>query len=130
MEAPSSQREEIEEFEAYDQKLISKRNELLKKEENLMIDIAELRRTQPAKASELWKAELKGGMETDEEMVGKWEVQKDEVLGIGSLERQGAVEDNWRRGLNGLGKLNRGLPKTVAKAEEAKKVEEYLLNGK
>lgn len=130
LEAPGAQREEIEEYEAYDYKLIARRNDLLKREEALMIEIAELRRTQPVKASEIWRGELKGGLERDEEMLGAWSEEKGEGLGLGRLERQDAVEENWRRGVSGLGRLNRGLPRTVARAEQAKKVEEYLLNGK
>ena len=48
-------------------------------------------------------------------------------LGVGLLERQDAVEENWAKGVHGLERLRRTMPESVAKKERAERAETYVI---
>jgi kinetochor protein Mis14/NSL1 len=126
----------IEEHEPFNPKLWEKAKELARQEEDLIEEIAALRRKMPGVAVEGVKSWFKEGMEADEEALrerldsaGEKEEPK-AVLGVGKLERQEDVEKAWERGVDGLGRLKRTMPEMVAKKEKAERVEEYVLQMK
>lgn len=72
------------------------------------------------------------GFERDEEALKKKgeRVKSEEgeaaKIGVGKLDRQDGVETNWRNGVQGLEKLKRTMPETVAKKERAERAEAYV----
>ena len=121
----------IEEHEPFDPRLWEKAKELARQEEDLIDEIAALRRKMPSVAVENVKGVYKDGMEDDERMLNVVvERVKEERggLGLGELERREDVEAGWRRGVRGLEGLKGSLPEYVAKAERAGKAEEYVVS--
>jgi kinetochor protein Mis14/NSL1 len=125
----------IEEYEAFDPRLWEKAKDLARQEEDLIEEIAALRRKMPGVAVENVKLAYKGGVEDDERVLGGFvervreRVREEAGLGVAGLERQGDVEGAWRRGVEGLESLKSNLPEMVAKAERARKAEAYVLEG-
>lgn len=124
----------IEEHEPFNSKLWEKAKDLARQEEDLIEEIAALRRKNPGVAVNLVKKSYKEEMEGDEtelrrrvEGISKREVQGAE-LGIRELERQITVEGNWKKGVDGLGRLRRTMPEMVAKKERAERAEGYVLS--
>lgn len=124
----------IEEHEPFNPKLWERAKDLARQEEDLIEEIAALRRKRPAlavaNAKEAWTKEgeddekalgeaLEIARHRDAEMAG---------LGVGALERQEDVEAAWKRGVTGLEGLKGSLPEFVAKAERARRAEEYVLS--
>lgn len=123
---------EIEEHEPFNTKLFERAKELARQEEDLIEEIAALRRTVPAKVAENVKREYKEGLEGDEIVLGRLEEMRERGaadLGVGGLERQGDVEAAWVRGVKGLEGLMRTMPETVARKERAEKAEAYVGKG-
>jgi kinetochor protein Mis14/NSL1 len=121
----------IEEHEPFDPRLWEKAKELARQEEDLIEEIATLRRKMPSVAVESVKSVYKESMEDDERMLnGVAERVKEERgdLGLGELARREDVEAGWRRGIRGLEGLKGSLPEYVAKAERAAKAEEYVVS--
>lgn len=122
----------IEEHEPFNSKLWEKAKLLARQEEDLIEDIATLRRTVPSAATSGLKRDYKDMMEGDEaELRRRMEVLKEQEgkgaeLELGPLERQADVETSWKNGVNGLGRLRRTMPEMVAKKERAERAEEYI----
>lgn len=129
----------IEEHEPFDSRLWEKAKDLARQEEDLIEEIAALRRKMPVVAVENSKGAYKGGMDDDERVLDRavegfrerdtgrgWEERGG--MGVGGLERGDDVEAGWRRGVKGLEGLQGSLPEMVAKAERAKKAEGYVLS--
>jgi len=120
----------IEEHEPLNPKLWERAKELARQEEDLIEEIAALRRKMPGVAVENVKSAYKGGVEDDERILEAFRerVGKEDVgLGVGELERTEDVEASWKRGVKGLEGLKGSLPEYVAKAERAGKAEGYVL---
>jgi len=119
----------VEEHEPFDSKLWERAKELARQEEEMIEEIASLRRKMPGVAVE---GARKGEKLDDEGVLGRWveSVQKDDTvdLGVRGLDRQEQVEKDWVRGVEGLGRLKRSLPEMAAKKERAEKVEAYVLS--
>jgi kinetochor protein Mis14/NSL1 len=49
-----------------------------------------------------------------------------DVVGVEALEREDEVRRNWERAVEGLGRLDKGLPETRARLERAGEVVGYL----
>jgi kinetochor protein Mis14/NSL1 len=131
--------ESIEEHEPFDPRLWEKAKDLARQEEDLIEEIAALRRKMPGVAVENYRGVFKGGMEDDERVLNAviegvkerdtgigWENRGG--MGVGTLERRDDVEAGWRRGVKGLEGLKGSLPEMVAKAERARKAEDYVLS--
>lgn len=121
----------IEEHEPFNALLWERAKEQARQEEDLIEEIASLRRKMPGVAIENHKAAFKGGMERDEKslaMAFEGVNRRDGEVGIGALERQREVEEAWRRGVGGLEGLKGTLPEYVAKAERAGRAEAYVLS--
>lgn len=123
---------EIEEHEPFNTKLFERAKDLARQEEDLIEEIAALRRKMPSQVAENVKREYKEGVESDEAVLSGLEerVESEERgqadLRVGALERQGHVEKGWERGVKGLESLMRTLPETVARKERAEKAEAYI----
>ena len=119
----------IEEHEPFDHKLWERAKDLARQEEEMIEEVAALRRKMPGAAVE---GARKGEKVDDEEVLGRWvsTVKRDDSgeLGIKGLERQEQIERDWGRGVEGLGRLKRGLSEMAAKKERAVKVEAYVLS--
>ncbi|PVH88011.1 hypothetical protein DL98DRAFT_509520 [Cadophora sp. DSE1049] len=123
---------EIEEHEPFSTKLFERAKDLARQEEDLIEEIAALRRKVPAKVAENVKREYKEGVEGDEALLGRLEEQRDNGyadLEVGRLERQEDVERGWERGVKGLEGLMRTMPETVARKERAEKAEAHVNRG-
>lgn len=130
MEGKEGDAVEIEEHEAFDPRLWERAKVLARQEEDLTEEIAALRRKVPGVAAERVKGTWRD-VEEDEEEVRKREEKarmerSGEGLGIFELERQKEVEESWKRGVEGLGKLKRSMPEMVAKKERAERAENYV----
>jgi kinetochor protein Mis14/NSL1 len=119
---------EVEEYEAFDDKLRSKLATEVAKRDALISKLSTHRRNTAAKAAEKWKVQFEAESEA------LFQVAEGEgVLDAGlveGLERQSEVERNWERAVQGLERLNKGLPETRARLERAGDVVGYLGGGK
>ncbi len=126
---------EIEEHEPFNTKLFERAKDLARQEEDLIEEIAALRRKMPGVVTDNVKKDYKEGIETDERILRVVEekvVQGERGtadMGIERLERQDQVEANWGKGVKGLEGLMRTLPETVARKEKAERAEEYVIKG-
>lgn len=119
-----------EEYEPIDSKLHSRAKDLMRKEEDLLEEIAALKREVPLQAAANWREALKSGMETDEEAMrtaSRADDALDVRLDVKPLERQEDVEKTWRRGVEGLERLKKEMPGKTAKMERAKRAADYTL---
>lgn len=123
----------VEEHEPFNSKLWEKAKTLARQEEDLIEEIAALRRKMPGVAVESLQRNYKEETEKDEtELRRIAEIVKEREtgeakLGIGELGRQAEVEGNWTKGIDGLGRLKRTMPEMVAKKERAERAEDYVL---
>lgn len=102
----------------------------MRKEEDLLEEIAALKREVPQQAAANWREALKGGIEADEEALRnalRVNDSQDVRLDIGKRERQEEVEKTWAKGIEGLGKLKREMPGTTARMERATRAADYVL---
>jgi len=121
----------VEEFENFDPRLWERAKELARQEEEMVEEIAALRRKVPGVAVEQVRKGEKGP-EMDEEMLRSWVEKRrgdDASMGILPLERQEDVERDWAKGLQGLKRLKKGLPEMAAKKERAETAEAYVLSS-
>jgi kinetochor protein Mis14/NSL1 len=74
-------------------------------------------------------ASLKRDLEAVDERVARVAADDAAAAGpdIAPLERQGAVEEDFKKTLEGLGRLKRDMPAVVAKMERAKVAGEYAI---
>ncbi|CCU75718.1 Mis14 domain protein [Blumeria hordei DH14] len=124
---------ETEEHEPFDTRLLERAKDLARQEEDLVEEIAALRRLAPAQIFETVKSAYSQSLETDEQIIRNLEQhaetseQRPINLGIQALERQEMVEGDWARSVQGLKILMHSIPEMVAKKERAEMVEEYVL---
>jgi len=131
---PDQSIETTEEYEPLDSKLLSRAADLARQEEDLLIEIAALRREAPVKVAETWK---EVGRSDDEALKGFIGRMRDEKaprqgsaildLGVQKMERQVEVEKTWKRGVDGLESLKMEMPGTAARMERGKRAAEYVL---
>lgn len=143
-------------YEAFDARRRARVEELAREEEDLMREIAALKRRVPAatakgfaegfwegvradeealgKAREVAAAEAGGhgqedGEEEEEEAEGAEKISKAKAMldGIGPLERQAGVEAGYGGVVEALGRMKREMPATVAKMERARIAGEYVV---
>ncbi len=125
---------EIEEHEPFDSRLHERAKALQQEENDLIEEIARLKRSVPSAAVEGVKKSFRG-VEEDEEVLGRVNGKAAERLRgeekidgkVGRIERQEAVERAFREGVKGVQGLKWTLPELVAKKERAEEVERYVL---
>lgn len=119
-----------EEYEPLDSKLHSRAAELSRKEEDLLEEIAALKREVPHQVAANWREALRSGIERDEEAsrtASRVQDGQDVSLEIGKRERQEELERTWGKGIEGLGRLKSEMPGTTARMERAKRAADYVL---
>lgn len=118
-------------YEPFDTRKRQRVADLITQEEKLLEDVAALKRSVPGAAAAAQAEVLKSGLKRDDELLEARRTlvtQGVEVeLGVGELERQGGVEDGFRRAVDGLGRLKRDMPAVVAKMERARVAGEYVV---
>ncbi|RFU30855.1 hypothetical protein B7463_g5509, partial [Scytalidium lignicola] len=124
----------IEEHEPLNSKLFERAKELARQEEDLIEEIAELRKKMPGIAVEQARNTHKIWLEADEAAlkIGEDRIKTSDSfrqvdLKVKEFERQKDLEESWAKGIKGLGKLKRTMPETVAKKEKAERAENYVL---
>ncbi|KKY30933.1 putative kinetochore protein [Diaporthe ampelina] len=145
---------EVVQYEAFDARRRARVEELAREEEDLMREVAALKRRVPAATAKGFTEGFWEGVRADEEALGRardvaaatvagggdggdgdGQEQKEEgveedqamLAGIGPLERQADVEEGYRGVVETLGRLKREMPATVAKMERARVAGEYVV---
>ncbi|POS87712.1 hypothetical protein EPUL_000647 [Erysiphe pulchra] len=128
---------EIEEYEPFNTRLFQQAQKLAQEEEDLIEEIARLRRTVPPKIVESVKTEFKEGLDANEaalktlkENIELSSEVRSTVLDIAALEREEAIEKGWDKSIQGLANLMRSIPEMVAKKVRMEEVEKYLTQDK
>ncbi|KAF2012374.1 hypothetical protein BU24DRAFT_275905 [Aaosphaeria arxii CBS 175.79] len=125
---------EVEEYEPYDEKLRSRLADLNVKRDALVSKISAHRRETPGLAAERYRVSFEAELERErvareERLRAAGTVSAEDGLVVEGLKRADEVERSWERALEGLGRLEKGLPETRARLERSAEVVAYL-NGK
>ncbi|OBT69101.1 hypothetical protein VE03_01372 [Pseudogymnoascus sp. 23342-1-I1] len=126
--APSgtAEAEVVEEYAPFSEALRDRAAKLLRTEEELLLEVGQLRREAPAKAAAAWREEL--ARYEEEEMEGEeGEVEEGGGVRVERLERQGGGEEGGRGGGEGWGRLKGGIPARVGRMGEARRAAGYVL---
>ncbi|KAF2625126.1 hypothetical protein BU25DRAFT_397674 [Macroventuria anomochaeta] len=121
---------EREEFEAFDEKLRARLAEQINKRDKLIASISKHRRETPAASARRFEEQFEREAQAMEELrLAK--VQKAKMVGEDgglsvTVEREDEIRRNWERAVEGLGRLNKGLPETRARLERCGDVVGYL----
>ena len=121
----------VEEFEPLDERLRERLRGATQAREALVSKISVHRRRTAREAAERFREgfvrereEWEGGRRG---VVGEGGGDGEgEVVGVEALKRQAEVERSWERAVEGLGRLNKGLPETRARLERCQDVVGYL----
>jgi len=119
---------EQEEYEVFDDKLRAKLSSTIAKRDNLIAKISQHRRGTPGAAAVAFQERF----ERENEMLmgaqgGEMDVDVDVgVADLEGLQRQEEMQRNWERAVEGLSRLNKGLPETRARLERAGDVVGYM----
>ena len=117
----------IEEFEPFDEKLRRRLGAMVERRDKLVGEVSAHRRGTPGEAARRWEENFKRENEELERMGVLAEEGGVEGLGaVEALKRQEEVERNWERAVEGLARLNKGLPETRARLERSAEVAAYL----
>ncbi|OTA52280.1 hypothetical protein K449DRAFT_391495 [Hypoxylon sp. EC38] len=140
---PSSapyQQEEV--YEPFDARKRARVEELTREEEDLLRDIAALKKSVPQAAAAAWAEAARKSVAEDEQAlaaVNERTIKSSEgdeggllLLGdVGQeLERQDEVESSYGDAVRELGRLKREMPSVVAKMERARSAGEYVVTGR
>ncbi|KAL6707836.1 hypothetical protein ACN47E_003736 [Coniothyrium glycines] len=126
---------EKHEYEAFDEKLRVRLGAAVARRDALVAQISQHRRSTPFVAARAWEERWR----VDGEALGTGEedgirraaaVGVLEEEGVEGMERAGEVERNWERAVEGLARLNKGLPETRARLERCGDVVGYLDGGR
>jgi len=140
--ATAAATEEEEVFEPFDARKRQRVEDLSREEEDLLSEIAALKRRVPAEAAAAWGEAARKGIAADEEAAEAARaavadrVAAARATGRGSgvdvppLERQAAVEAAWRAAVDVLGRCKRDMPAAVARMERARVAGEYAVTGR
>ncbi|KAF1931531.1 uncharacterized protein M421DRAFT_314248 [Didymella exigua CBS 183.55] len=121
---------EEEEFEAFDEKLRVKLAKEVEKRDKLVANISKHRRETAKKSAKQFEERFQQEAHILEEQ-RRGEVEKAQALSEEDaldieIARDEEVRKNWERAVEGLGRLNKGLPETRARLERCGDVVEYL----
>lgn len=123
---------EKEEYEPFDDKLRSQLSATIAKRDKLIGKISQHRRTTPLVAAQAFQAQFERENEVllQEPSSQGGNVDADmEIAGVEALLREEEVRRNWERAVEGLARLNKGLPETRARLERCGDVVGYLEAG-
>lgn len=121
---------EEEEFEAFDEKLRVKLAKEVEKRDKLVANISKHRRETAKKSARAFEERFEAEQRAVEEQ-RKMRLEKAQVLDAEhvldiKIARDDEVRKNWERAVEGLGRLNKGLPETRARLERCGDVVGYL----
>lgn len=122
----------LEEHEPFNTKSFAKIKDLATQEEDLIEEIARLRREMPHKILDGERTRWKNVEEKDEERLRVVdELGEDGGKGIvlEKGERVEELEGRWEEGVKGLERMVAGLPESVAKKERAERAEAYVVGS-
>lgn len=118
---------EKHEYEAFDDKLRGKLSATVAKRDALVAKISQHRRGTPVVAARAFEERFE---KENEVLMGMSAVvesgEQESIAGLEALERNEEVRRNWERAVEGLGRLNKGLPETRARLERCGDVVGYL----
>lgn len=120
----AAETETVEEYEPFSEALRDRAAKLLRTEEELLLEVGQLRREAPARAAAMWREELAKDEELEEE---DGEELDGGGVAVEKLERQEEVERSWKMGVEGLGGLKKEIPARAARMEKAKRAAGYAL---
>ncbi len=136
-----------EHFEAFDARKRQRVEDLAREEEDLLREIAALKRRVPRATADAYAESVRAGLAADEEaaeaaratvreapkgrslLLGK-EGGADGAGGTTLLPRQSEVEAAFAGIVGGLDRLKRDMPATVAKMERSRVAGEYVVTGR
>lgn len=124
------------EYTPWDPRLRQRVEDLARQEEELLSEIAALKKTVPAQVAAETARRYREAAERDEDAIKARRIaaeeavaaRRDGVLETGRLERQDAVESAHKGAIEGLGRVKREMPSTVAKMERARVAGEYVVS--
>ncbi|KAI1184582.1 hypothetical protein F5B17DRAFT_442515 [Nemania serpens] len=114
-------------YEPFDARKRARVEALTAEEEDLLRDIARLKKSVPGAVAAAWADAARKGVKDDEEALDKTKKKKSTTLVIEPLERQEALEAGFGNAVRGLGRLKREMPAVVARMEKARKAGEYVV---
>ncbi|KXJ90219.1 hypothetical protein Micbo1qcDRAFT_234831 [Microdochium bolleyi] len=130
-------------FEPFDARKRQRVEDLSREEEDLLRDIAHLKKSVPAAAASSWAEAARTGIRADEEALEAANQRardaadnRDDLtegkggLRVDVLERQADVEAAFDQAVQGLIRLKRDMPAVVARMERARGAGEYVITGK
>lgn len=128
-------------YEPFDARKRQRIDALTREEEDLLSEIASLKRAAPRHAAQRLEhtlrasvaadgAALKGAREAARTSAEAEAEEAGAVGGVKALERQGEVEAAFKRAVEGLEGLKRELPVAAARMERARVAGEYVLGSK
>ncbi|KAK7755455.1 hypothetical protein SLS62_002683 [Diatrype stigma] len=136
-------------YEPFDARKRARVEDLTREEEDLLRDIAHLKRGVPASVAAAWAEAVRRGVREDEEALlaatpsdatatvdtgngisskeGDDGMKEEDRLKVERLERQGDVERGYESAVKGLGRLKREMPAVVARMERARDAGQYVV---
>lgn len=130
---PSDEPEEA--YEPWDARLRQRVEDLAREEEDLLNEIAALKKSVPGAIATAATNEFKAAAAADEAAFEAAKKAKEdearemeaEVLPLEAMERRGEVKEAFGGAVGGLGRLKKTMPATVAKMERARVAGEYTV---
>jgi kinetochor protein Mis14/NSL1 len=121
---------EEEEFEAFDEKLRVKLAKEVEKRDKLVASISKHRRETAKKSARAFEERFEQEQKAAEEqrrveLEKARDLDEEDALDI-QIARDDEIRKNWERAVEGLGRLNKGLPETRARLERCGDVVGYL----
>ncbi|KAJ1325804.1 kinetochor protein Mis14/NSL1 [Microdochium nivale] len=130
-------------FEPFDARKRQRVEDLSREEEDLLRDIAHLKKSVPRVAASSWVEAARSGTKADEEALEAANQRAREAadnrddltegkggLRVDLLERQADVEAAYDQAVQGLIRLKRDMPAVVARMERARGAGEYVISGR
>ncbi|KAH7029248.1 uncharacterized protein B0I36DRAFT_325336 [Microdochium trichocladiopsis] len=131
-------------FEPFDARKRQRVEDLSREEEDLLRDIAHLKKSVPAASASSWAEATRQGTKDDEEALEAANQRAREAAdnrddltegkgglrGVDVLERQADVERAYEQAVQGLIRLKRDMPAVVARMERARSAGQYVITGK
>lgn len=126
-------------YAPFNPRLRARVEDLTREEEDLLRDIAALKKSVPGAASSAYSEAFKESLKQDEEALsarktrstttaeGGETTAKEGGLDMDKLERQEDVETAYSRAVEGLARLKRDMPAVVARMERARGAGSYVV---
>jgi kinetochor protein Mis14/NSL1 len=121
-------------YAPFDARARARVEDLTREEEDLLREIAALKKSVPSAAAATWGESVKTSLKEDEEALAAYKEKaaaagagEDGGVRIDGLERQADVERNYVMAVEGLGRLKREMPAVVARMERARGAGGYVV---